>query len=63
MRSFSARFLAVLGLILFPVFLFAQQASNPPPDNVSAPQKFALVIGNGVYNGGLPQLANPVRRE
>ena len=37
----------VLLLILLPAFTFAQQ-------------KFALVIGNGDYSGGLPRLANPV---
>jgi len=57
MKSLSARFLVVLGLFLLPALVFAQQTINPQSD---APQKFALVIGNGAYNGGLPQLANPV---
>jgi len=51
-------FTALLGLLLFPAAIFAQETSNPSPENV--PQKFALVIGNGAYSGGLPQLANPV---
>ena len=51
------RFPAVLGLILLPVFLFAQQAANSQLGN--NPQKYALVIGNGAY-AGLTRLANPV---
>ena len=42
----------VLLLVLLPALGFAQQ-------NVSVPQKFALVIGNGNYTG-LSKLANPV---
>ncbi|MCL2139021.1 MAG: caspase family protein [Treponema sp.] len=34
-------------------------AQNDPSVN-SAPQKYALVIGNGTYTGGLSRLANPV---
>ena len=41
-------------LIIFAAALsFAQQ-------NVSTPQKYALVIGNGAYGSGLPRLNNPV---
>ena len=43
----------VLLLVLLPALGFAQQ-------NVSAPQKFALVIGNANYSGTLTKLANPV---
>jgi len=65
MKYFLLRKLVILVLILFPAFLFAQQTSNPPADSTPSPtdtppQKYALVIGNGAYNGGLPQLANPV---
>jgi len=51
------RFLVILGLILLPSFIFAQQAVNSQLGN--NPQKFALVIGNGAYVG-LTRLANPV---
>jgi len=58
MKSYPAYLLVVLGLLLFSPFLFAQQASVSQADNV--PKKFALVIGNAAYSGGLVQLANPV---
>ena len=48
-------FFAVLGLVLFSANLSAQQSPNDPV----APQKFALVIGNGAY-ANLTPLANPV---
>ncbi|MCL2139959.1 MAG: caspase family protein [Treponema sp.] len=42
--------------LLFSTSLFAQ---GNPPEIYSPPQKFALVIGNGDYSGGLSSLANP----
>jgi len=48
-------FVVVLVLILLPAFVSAQQASN----SENAPQKFALVVGNGAYIGLTP-LPNPV---
>ena len=44
--------LFVILFVFMAVYAFAQQ-------NVSAPQKFALVIGNGTYNG-ISRLNNPV---
>ncbi|MCL2834327.1 MAG: caspase family protein, partial [Treponema sp.] len=63
MKCFRFRIPAVLAFLLLPVFVFAQQTINPQSQNsppADTPQKFALVIGNGTYSGGLPQLANPV---
>ena len=63
MKSNFSYIFTVLALLLIPAFLFSQQTISPQPANspqASAPQKFALVIGNGAYSGGLPQLANPV---
>jgi formylglycine-generating enzyme required for sulfatase activity len=54
MKRLFYGFLAVFLMFLPLAGLFAQQ-------NVSAPQKFALVIGNGSYTGsGMSKLANPV---
>ena len=47
----------VLGLLLLPLALFAQQKPGEPIKNTS--HKFALVIGNGNYTG-LTRLSNPV---
>ena len=44
------KLLAVL-FFVFSTGIFAQEA---------VPQKYALVIGNGAYTGGLTKLANPV---
>jgi len=49
---------AVLSIGMFPAAVLAQNASND--QTTQEPLKFALVIGNGAYSGGLPQLANPV---
>jgi len=57
-KNYSVRFLTILGLFLFPVFLFAQQTTISP--TITAPKKFALVIGNSAYTSGLATLPNPV---
>ena len=56
----SQKWLAI-ALTLFPVLLFAQQNPDPVKQDIPqpAPQKFALVIGNGAY-ANLTPLANPV---
>ena len=54
MKNFIS-FIAVF--LLFSAFLFAQ---DDAPAGVSDPPKYALVIGNGNYQGGLSPLANPV---
>ena len=47
---------AILALVLvLPMAVSAQEGS----DSAEAPQKFALVIGNGQYAGSLGKLANP----
>ena len=43
-------------ILLVPGIVFAQKKDAPE----DAPQKFALVIGNGAYTGDLPPLKNPV---
>jgi hypothetical protein len=54
MKRLFYGFLAAFLMFLPLAELFAQQ-------NVSAPQKYALVIGNGSYTGsGMSKLANPV---
>jgi len=52
MKNKLVYFFAFLVLILFPVFIFAQQ-------DETFIQKYALVIGNGAYTN-LSRLANPV---
>ena len=52
MKSRLVYFFVFLGLVLLPSALFAQK-------NEPAPQKYALVIGNGNYTG-LSRLVNPV---
>ena len=42
--------------LLFSTSLFAQ---SDAPEIYSPPQKYALVIGNGDYSGGLSSLVNP----
>ena len=68
MNGFLLKKCTVLALILFPVFVFAQQSpisptENPTPAELAAKytsdHKYALVIGNGAYSGLTP-LANPV---
>ena len=54
--------LCLILLLAIAASLYAQKTpvktDNPAvPDN---PKKFALVIGNGAYSGGLSKLANPV---
>ena len=56
--DFRKFILILLLLVLFPVFLFAQQ--NPGQDTLyTVEKKFALVIGNANYVGMSP-LANPI---
>ena len=53
-HSRGALLLAVLGFIMFPVLVAAQNQSALPPI-----QKFAMVIGNSTYTTLTP-LANPI---
>ena len=52
MKNSRTFLLAVLFIILLPALVWAEQSAYTPP-------KFALIIGNGDYNG-LSPLANPV---
>jgi len=62
MKKYSLTFFLVLLLILIPAVLFAQQKSSQTAEAAApktAPQKYALVIGNGSYTNLTP-LTNPV---
>ena len=61
MKSILLRNIAVFGLFLFPIFLFAQQESDLAAlaGSYTSEHKYALVIGNSNYVGMSP-LANPV---
>jgi len=50
---------AVILFVIVASIAFAQQPRNTAPQNASASQKFALVIGNAEYTG-LGRLTNPV---